>query len=300
MYKESTIRQSRLTKLAFAGLTLMLAIPAAIGQVSGYGDKQMGEPATDQLPNILHHVAITQKLNSQIPLNGQFRDESGNSIRMGDYFGKRPVILALVYYKCPMLCSEELDGLVGALEMVKFVPGKDFDVVVVSIDASEGPDLAAAKKKTYVQRYGHPETAEGWHFLTAQQPAINALADAVGFGYVRVPGPDGKMSQFAHASSIEIVTPEGRLAQYYLGVEYSARDIRMGLVEASHNKIGSPVDNILTYCYRYDPQLNKHSLIVARVVQAGGLLTLLCLGSFMTISFRRDFKRDEATGTAKK
>src|ERR1035438_171609 len=136
MYKESTIRQSRLTKLAFAGLTLMLAIPAAIGQVSGYGDKQMGEPATDQLPNILHHVAITQKLNSQIPLNGQFRDESGNSIRMGDYFGKRPVILALVYYKCPMLCSEELDGLVGALEMVKFVPGKDFDVVVVSIDAS--------------------------------------------------------------------------------------------------------------------------------------------------------------------
>jgi protein SCO1/2 len=297
---EPTIRQSNLVRLTLAALTLMLAIPAAIGQVSSYGDKQMGEPATDQLPNILHHVAITQKLNTQIPLNGQFRDESGNSIRMGNYFGKRPVILALVYYKCPMLCSEELDGLVGALEMVKFVPGKDFDVVVVSIDASEGPDLAAAKKKTYLQRYGHPETAEGWHFLTAQQPAINALADAVGFGYVRVPGPDGKMSQFAHASSIEIVTPEGRLAQYYLGVEYSARDIRMGLVEASHNKIGSPVDNILTYCYRYDPQLNKHSLIVARVVQAGGLLTLLCLGSFMTISFRRDFKRDEATGTAKK
>jgi protein SCO1/2 len=145
----------------------------------------------------------------------------------------------------------------------------------------------------YVKRYGHPETAAGWHFLTGQQPAINALASAVGFGYARVPGPDGHLSQFAHASAIQILTPEGKLAQYYMGVEYAPKDLQLGLVEASHNKIGSPVDNILTYCYRYDPEQNKHSLVVARIVQLGGVLTMLGLGSFMVVNFRRDLKQEE-------
>ena len=150
--------------------------------------------------------------------------------------------------------------------------------------------MAAAKKAFYVKRYGRPETEAGWHFLTGGQSDITALAKAVGWGYVPLPQPDGKPLMFAHASSIEVVTPEGRMAQYYLGVEYAPRDLQLGLVEASHNTIGTPVDNILTYCYRYDPKLNRHSLVIARVVQAGCLLTVLGLGSFMLVSFRRDFK----------
>jgi protein SCO1 len=267
------------------------AIPAS-AQVSSYGDKQMGERA-DQKPALLDKVYVHQRLNNQIPLDQTFRDETGATVKLGDYFGKRPVLLAIVYYSCPMLCSEELNGMVGALEMVKFRPGKDFDIVAVSIDPTEGPELAAKKKAMYVKRYGHPETAAGWHFLTGQQPEINALAQAVGFGYARVPGPDGHLSQFAHASSIQILTPEGKLAQYYMGVEYSPRDLQLGLVEASHNTIGSPVDNILTYCYRYDPQLNKHSLVVARVVQLGGIITMIGLGGFMVVNFRRDLKQDD-------
>jgi protein SCO1/2 len=259
-------------------------------QVSSYGDKQSGENAGDQLPQVLQKVGVSQHLNQPLPLNAAFVDETGKTVTLGDYFGKRPAILSLVYYSCPMLCSEELDGLTGALEMVKLTPGKDFDVVIISIDPSETPEQAAKKKAFYLKRYGRPETAAGWHFLTGQRPAIDAVTDAVGFGYVRVPGPDGKLSQFAHASSIEIATTDGKLAQYYLGVEYSPKDIMLGLVEASGNKIGSPVANILTYCYHYDPQTNKHSLIVARVVQVGGMITMAGLGGFMFLMFRRDLK----------
>src|ERR1035437_7605182 len=157
-------------------------------------------------------------------------------------YGKKPAILALVYYQCPMLCAEGLNGLTSALQMVSFVPGKDFSVIVISIDPTETTDLAAAKKRGYLKRYGHPETAAGWHFMTGTQENIDALTKAVGFGYVKIPGPDGKLTQFAHASAIQIVTPEGKLAQYYMGVEYSPKDLRLGLVEASANRIGSPVD----------------------------------------------------------
>jgi protein SCO1/2 len=251
----------------------------------------MGE-VSDHPPALLDKVTITQKLNTRIPLDGKFRDETGKAVRLGDYFGERPVVLSLVYYQCKILCPEEIDGLVSALMMVKFRPGKDFDVVFVSIDPSETPEVAAKEKALYVKRYGHPETANGWHFLTGQQTAINSLASAVGFGYVRVPGPDGVMNQFAHASAIEILTAAGKLSQYYLGVEYPPNDLRLGLVEASAGKIGSPVDAILTYCYRYDPKLNRHSLVIARVVQLGGLITVFGLGSYMTIMFRRDLKHD--------
>jgi protein SCO1/2 len=199
-------------------------------------------------------------------------------------------VLSMVYYNCPMLCSEELDGMTSALEMVHLTPGKDFNIVIISIDPSETPELAAKKKAFYLKRYGRPGTADGWHFLVGQRPAIDAVTSAVGFGYVRVPGPDGKLTQFAHASSIELVTPQGKLAQYYLGVEYSPKDVLLGLIEASGNKIGSPVANILTYCYHYDPQNNKQSLRVARVVQFGGMLTMASLGGFMFLMFRRDLK----------
>jgi protein SCO1/2 len=271
----------------------------AQGQVSSYGDKQ-ASPASDGAPPILKKMWIDQRLNQQLPLNLTFTDDAGQQVALGNYFGKKPAILALVYYQCPMLCSEELNGLVSALEMVRFVPGKDFNVVVVSIDPSEGTDLAAAKKRTYLKRYGHPETANGWHFLTGTQPNIDALTQAVGFGYTRIPGPDGRLTQFAHASSIEIVTPEGKLAQYYMGVEYSPKDMMLGLDEASSNRIGSPVENILTYCYHYDPTTNTHDLIIARVVQMGGLLTVVLLGGFMLVMFRRDYKHEHPIGAGDK
>ena len=269
------------------GMLLGATMPA---QVSSYGDKEQGENSGDQLPTVLQKVGVEQHLNQQLPLDAQFVDDTGRTVRLGDYFGKHPAILSLVYYNCPMLCSEEMDGLAGALEMVRMNPGKDFEVIIISIDPSETPELAAKKKAFYVKRYGRPETAGGWHFLTGKQDAIDAVSKATGFGYIRIPGPDGKLDQFAHASSIEVVTTSGRIAQYYLGVEYSPKDIMLGLIEASGNKIGSPVANILTYCYHYDPQLNKHSLIVARVVQLGGMVTVASLGSFMFVMFRRDIQ----------
>jgi protein SCO1 len=275
-----------------AGALLCCALlgASAVAQVSSYGDKEAGENRGDELPQVLAKVGVAQHLNQQLPLDAQFVDDTGKTVRLGDYFGKHPAILSMVYYNCPMLCSEEMDGLAGALEMVKLTPGKDFEIVIISIDPTETPAIAAKKKAYYVKRYGRPETANGWHFLTGQQTAIDAVSTAVGFGYVRVPGPDGKLDQYAHASSIEVVTTDGHLAQYYLGVEYSPKDVMLGLVEASGNKIGSPVANILTYCYHYDPQTNKHSLIVARVVQLGGMVTVASLGSFMFLMFRRDIR----------
>ena len=274
--------------VAAAGVVCLMSVPA-LAQVSGYGDKQMGPQ--NSTPSLLNGVGISQNLNKQLPLNLTFTDEAGKTVHLSDYFGRKPAILALVYYRCPMLCSEELNGLTSALRMVRFTPGKDFSVIVVSIDPSEGPDLAAAKKRTYLKQYGRPETADGWHFLTGTQPNIDALTEAVGFRYVKLSVPGSSVPQYAHASAIQIVTPEGKLAQYYMGVEYSPKDMLLGLNEASSNRIGSPVDNILTYCYHYDPQTNTHSLIVARVVQLGGALTLLLLGGFMFIMFRRDYRQ---------
>lgn len=295
MIRQQTIRKRlpaspRLTAVCVLSLLLFCASYGA-AQVSSYGDKAAGENTSNELPRVLQAVAVAQHLNAQLPLSAAFTDDTGAPVTLGKYFdGRHPALLSLVYYNCPMLCSEELDGLTSALQMVRLVPGKDFEIVVMSIDPVETPALAAQKKAFYVKRYGHPETAAGWHFLVGPKSSIDAVTSAVGFGYVRVPGPDGTLSQFAHASSLQVVTPTGRVAQYYLGVEYSPKDVLLGLIEASGNKIGSPVANILTYCYHYDPQINKHSLIVARVVQVGGMLTVALLGGFLFIMFRRDLK----------
>ncbi len=283
-----------------ASLALVLAPAFAHAQVAPLGEKSMGDPAGSKLPAILQKATIEQHLNRALPLGAEFRDETGRTVHLGDYFGQRPAILALVYYRCPMLCPETLNNLVGALEMLKFTPGKDFNVIVASIDPGEGPALAASEKATYLKRYGRMNTANGWHFLTGPQASINALAKAVGFGYISVPGPDGKMDQFAHASSIELITTEGRISQYYLGVEYSARDMRAGLVEASHGQIGSPVDLIYTYCYRYDPHAARNSMLVVRIVQLGCMLTVLALGAFILISLRQDALNGGNAGAAKK
>ncbi len=292
----STIRSFTRAAASTAVAMIVLA-PALMAQVSGYGEKEMGQ--ANQKASILNKVGIAQHLNQQLPLNLTFTDDTGQQVPLASYFGQKPAILALVYYQCPMLCSEELNGLTGALQMVDHVVGRDFNVIVISIDPSEGTDLASAKKRSYVKRYGHPESAYGWHFLTGTQASIDALTSTVGFGYVKIPGPDGKLTQFAHASAIQIVTPAGKLAQYYMGVEYSPKDLRLGLVEASNGKIGSPVDNILTYCYHYDPGTNKHSLIVARVVQLGGFVTMISLGGFMFVMFRRDYRHNHLTASDK-
>ena len=273
---------------------LCASAPPSLAQVSDYGQKQAG-PVRDEAPELLKRVAILQKLNTTIPLNLEFQDETGRTVHLSDYFGptaagSKPAILGLVYYQCKMLCPEEIDGLVGSLEMVKFNPGKDFNVIFVSIDPTETPAMAAKEKATYLKRYGRLGTANGWHYLTGQQPAINALAAATGFGFTRVPGPTGKMTDFAHASAIELVTPEGKLSQYYLGVEYSPRDLQLGLIEAGQGRVGTPIDAVITYCYHYNPMLNRHDLVIARIVQLGCILTMLILGTYMVVNFRRDIR----------
>ncbi len=294
MTQQRTIRNAR-GRAAWPLLTLLCglflaALPAAVAQVSSYGDKQTGDNYGNELPTVLKGASIDQHLNTVLP-NVPFVDETGRAVTAGDYFGHgKPAVLALVYFQCPMLCSEELDGLTQALAMVHLDPSKDFNVLVISIDPKDTPVMAAQKKALYTKRYARPGTDAGWHFLTGPQASIDAVTRAVGFGYVRIPSSDGATTQFAHASAIQILTPEGKIAQYYLGVEYSPKDLLLGLVEASGNKIGSPVANILTYCYHYDPHRNKHSLLVARVVQFGGMITVAGLGGFMFLMCRRDLK----------
>ncbi|SEB81651.1 protein SCO1/2 [Terriglobus roseus] len=299
MQQQNTIRMKRTTnRLGLLALTLGLlcsALPSR-SQVSSYGDKQTGSEYGNELPAVLKGAAIDQHLNTTLP-GVPFVDETGKPVNTADYFGHgKPAVLALVYFKCPMLCSEELDGLVQSLAMVHLDPSKDFNVLVISIDPTDTPAEAAKKKALYTRRYARPGTEAGWHFLTGQQASIDAVTKAVGFGYVKIPSPDGKTTQFAHASAIQLLTPEAKISQYYLGVEYSPKDLMLGLVESSDHKIGSPVANILTYCYHYDPHRNKHSLIVARVVQFGGMITVAGLGGFMFLMFRRDLKlgRDHA------
>jgi protein SCO1/2 len=294
MQMRNTIRQARNSgRLALLTLAIAVGLSSAAShaQVSSYGDKQTGENSGNELPAVLKGATIAQHLNTQIP-DVPFVDETGKPVHTGQYFGPdgKPAVLALVYFSCPMLCSEEMDGLTQGLAMVHLDPAKDFNVLIISIDTNDTPAEAAKKKALYTRRYARPGTETGWHFLTGPQTSIDAVTKAVGFGAVRIPSPDGKTTQFAHASSIQVLTPEGKIAQYYLGVEYAPKDLLLGLIEASDHKIGSPVANILTYCYHYDPQRNKHSLIVARVVQFGGMITVAGLGGFMFLMFRRDLK----------
>jgi len=240
--------------------------------------------AESGLPPVLRSVGFDQRLDAQVPLDLVFRDEAGQAVGLGNYFGGRPVILVLAYYRCPMLCTMVLNGLVRGLMDVPFDVGKEFNIVTVSFDPRETPALAANKKKTYVERYGRPGAAEGWHFLTGEEDAINRLTDAVGFRYIY----DPKHDQFAHASGIMILTPKGRIARYFYDVAYSPRDLRLGLVEAAENKIGSPADQILLFCFHYDPAEGKYGPVIMNFVRLGGVLTILGLGTFLAILWRRE------------
>jgi protein SCO1 len=244
------------------------------------------------LPAGLQGVSIAQKLNQQVPLNLVFRDEFGRSRPLSTYFsGHKPVLLALVYYHCPMLCTLILNGVVSSLKAVSFNPGRDFEVVVVSFDPRDTPETAAQKRAEYLRRYRRPGTDNGWHFLTGSQPSIQALTEAVGYKYKF----DPKTGQFAHVSAIMILTPQGRLSRYFYGVEYAPRDVRLGLVEASHDKIGNPVDQVLLYCYHYDPATGKYGAISMNILRFGGGTFVLICSTFLFIAWRHDWRRDRRT-----
>ncbi len=238
------------------------------------------------LPKALEGVGIDQKLDQQVPLNLVFRDEAGRQVPLSTFFHRKPVLLALVYYRCPMLCTQILNGVEGSLKAVSFNPGQDFEVVSVSFDPKDTSELAASKKQALLKRYGRANTANGWHFLTGDPANIKALTEAVGFHYKYDPASD----QFAHASGIMILTPEGRLSRYFYGVEYAPRDVRLGLVEASAEKIGNPVDQILLFCYHYDPATGKYGAIALNILRAAGAGFVLICGGFLLMVFRRDLR----------
>jgi protein SCO1/2 len=243
--------------------------------------------ADSPLPPVLRDVGFDQRLDEQVPLDLPFRDEAGRDVRLGDYFRDRPVILVLAYFKCPMLCTEVLNGLVRALLDLPLRPGEDFEILTVSFDPREPPELAAAKKKTYLERYGRPGAEAGWHFLTGGQNAIDRLTQAVGFRYTY----DARNDQFAHASGILVLTPAGRTSRYFYDVKYSPRDLRLGLVEASAGRIGSPVDRVLLYCFHYDPAAGRYGPAVMNLVRAGGALTLVALGLFAGGLWRQERRK---------
>src|SRR5512134_2043064 len=235
----------------------MFAAAPAGAQGVGRTAEAPGDAASAR-PGLLSKIGLDQRLNNQVPLDLTFVDESGREVRLGEYFGKRPVILALVYYECPMLCTQVLNGLVSALATLKFEAGREFDVVAVSINPREGPGLAAQKKAAYLERYGRPHTAAGWHFLTGREENIARLADAVGFRYEW----DPKIQQYAHGAGIEILTPTGHISKYFYGIEYSSRDLRFGLIEASEERIGTAIDDVLLFCYHYDPTTGQYGAAV--------------------------------------
>jgi protein SCO1/2 len=263
---------------------LALALPALAAA-------QLGpNPPLPATPGILQQVGFDQKLGERIPLDLPFKDENGKDVTLGDYFGRRPVVLSLVYYRCPMLCTLSLNGLAGALEVLSFLPGQEFEVVTVSFDPHEGPALAFAKKQVYLKRYNRSGAERGWHFLTGPRSSTEALTRAVGFRYAW----DEETKQWAHPAGMLVLTPDGRISKYLYGVEYSPKDLRLALVDAGGGKIGGFVDEVLLYCYRYDPQTGRYSAAVLNLLRAAGILTIAALVGFIVLSSRRRGGRPDA------
>jgi protein SCO1/2 len=266
---------------ALCGLSLLVSALARAQNPDGMTEP--GQP-TSARPGILSKIAIDQRIGQQVPLDLPFVDDNGKETKLGDYFGKRPVVLALVYYECPMLCTQVLNGLVSALGTMNLQAGRDFDVVAVSFNPKEGPGLAAQKKANYVHRYGRPDTANGWHFLTGTQESITRLTEAVGFKYAF----DPNIQQFAHGAAIEVLTPTGLIARYFYGIDFSPRDLRLGLVEASNGHLGTVVDDVLLFCYHYDPATGKYGGSVLTLVRIAGIAFIVALAIFLTVNLRRD------------
>jgi len=264
------------------GMALVSGIVSAQGNAPGVRP----DPTipSNQVPGVLSRVSFEQRLNERLPLGLPFKDEHGRDVKLGDYFGRKPVVLTFVYYECPMLCTEVLNGLESALRVLNESIGREFDVVTVSFDPKETPVLALGKKKAYLERYKRPEAEQGWHFLTGDKRSIDVLTEAAGFTYTW----DAASHQFAHPSGIVVVTPQGVVSRYFFGVDYSPRDVKFALIESSNEKIGSLADKLLLYCYHYDPKTGNYGFVAMRAVRIGGAMTLLALVGFVFVSLRRE------------
>ena len=257
----------------------------ADGPASAGFKRQAGTPSS-QVPQALREIGFDQNIGQALPLDTTFRDEAGAAVRLGDYFGKRPVVLVFAYYDCPMLCTMVINGLSSALGVMNLNPGSDFEIVTVSFNPRDTPALAAAKKAGYIERYKRPGAAGAWHFLTGDQPQIDRLTKAAGFRYVW----DADSKQYAHPSGVIVATADGRLSKYLFGIEYGPRDLRFGIVEASAGKVGTPVDALLLYCYHYDPMTGRYGLVIMRAMRMAGVATVLLIGTFIVVMVRRERK----------
>jgi protein SCO1/2 len=275
--------------------TVALCASFAVAQKSEHYNSPLYSPkyydpsqgTANGIPDPLKRVGIDQRLGENLPLTAEFKDENGQTVKLGDYFGKgRPVIIAIVYYECPMLCNQVLNGLTGTLKGISFDAGKDFDVIAVSFDAKEfdKPDLAKNKKASYMERYGRPETEKGWHFLTGTQGSIDAITQATGFKYEW----DEKSSQFAHGSAIMMATPNGKLSRYFYGIDYSPRDVKLGIMESAENKVGSVADELMLYCFHYDPASGKYGFQILSALRLAGIATVLGMGLMGFVFWRRN------------
>jgi len=279
---------------AIPGLTLSALLLAAGGSAAAPLRAESSIVPGNTMPGPLKAVHYDQRLGEQVPLDLPFRDDAGRPVKLGDYFGTRPAVLILAYYRCPMLCDMVMQAAESGLKPVSLTPGKDFDVIVASIDPTDTPERAAMKKRDILKRYGRPGTEAGWHFLSGPKGSIDPLARAVGFQYVY----DPKLDQFAHAAGIVLLTPEGRVSRYFFGIEYPPRDLRLGLIEASGNKIGSLVDQVLLYCFHYDPVIGRYSVITLRLVRVAGLATVIGLALLVVLLRRRETAQPRPLGAA--
>jgi protein SCO1/2 len=272
--------------LITAAIVTSLAAGSAWAQSapSLYERQSSSQPPSNKLPELLNEIGLDQKLDAQLPLHLPFKDEAGRDVRLGEFFGKRPVILTLVYYECPMLCTQVLNGLTSALGVLTFSIGQEFDIVTVSFDPKETPELASAKKAAYLDRYKRDGAAKGWHFLTGDENSIAALTKAVGFRYAY----NQSIDQYAHVSGIMVLTPNGKLSRYFYGIEYGPRDVRLALIEAADQKIGTPVDQLLLYCFHYDPKSARYSFAIMRIIRTAGLGTALALAAGVLVLRRRE------------
>jgi protein SCO1/2 len=297
MKKSSAILAVPVLKLFVLTVVLCISAAAVHAQKSEHYNSPLYSPRTydpadaagNGLPSALQEVGIDQKLGEQLPLDTVFTNEDGESVKLGSYFHKgRPVVLALVYYECPMLCNEVLNGMTGSLKGLSFDAGKEFDVIAISFDARENdkPGLAKNKKLAYVERYGRPGAEDGWHFLTGTQASIDAVTTASGFKYKW----DEKSNQFAHAGGIMLVTPDGKMSRYFFGIDYSPKDLKLGMMETADNKVGDPVDKLLLYCFHYDPATGKYGLSILRVMRYAAVATLLGMGLMGFVFWRRNKK----------
>jgi len=279
---------------AIPGLTLSALLLAAGGATAAPARAESSIVPGNTMPGPLKSVHYDQRLGEQVPLDLPFRDDAGRPVKLRDYFGARPAVLVLAYYRCPMLCDMVMQAAESGLKPVSLTPGKDFEVIVVSIDPTDTPERAAMKKRDILKRYARPGTEAGWHFLSGPKGSIDPLARAVGFQYVY----DPKLDQFAHAAGIVLLTPEGKISRYFFGIEYPPRDLRLGLVEASGDKIGGLVDQVLLYCFHYDPVIGRYSVITLRLVRVAGLATVIGLVLLVVLLRRRETAQPRPLGAA--